>query len=243
MRPPYTITLDRCKQKTGKNTHIYTHTAFFWVSFDKFQLKDEIWIKHTKREEIKYHKHTNIFPTIMYKNTGEQRRNENWDYIVSCSVVVLQTMESYFCYSMEKCLHYSDNNTKLDSSEIFPPHQKKKSIESASTTRISSNASNDVFFFLSVFFSFLIRSFCYIQVLWISFSRFGCAIVHLFILIGCSVTRSAWINIHKTKSPENTIEIKRKKSYEINRQERRKKNASSQRKRTDNQIVKIFPMK
>lgn len=40
--------------------------------------------------------------------------------IVSFSVGCIQTMESYFYYSMEKCLHYSDNNTKLDSSQIFP---------------------------------------------------------------------------------------------------------------------------
>lgn len=63
--------------------------------------------------------------------------------IVSFSVGCIQTMESYFYYSMEKCLHYSDNNTKLDSSQIFPAsvdrEEKKYRRE---TQRIWSNTSN-----------------------------------------------------------------------------------------------------
>lgn len=87
----------------------------FVIKTRKSELKSQIiWISHNTFVRSKH--------TIHRWTTSEWERTIVSDSVVLC----VQTMESYFCYSMEKCLHYSANNTKLDSSEIFPPHNKKK---------------------------------------------------------------------------------------------------------------------
>lgn len=139
------------------------------------------------------------------RNTGGERRNErtNDSFFFSCCI---QTMESYFYYSMEKCLHYSDNNTKLDSSEIFPPQseikrRRGKNQHQKQTDREfqARHVKRSLFFLLLVFhfFIFLIRFFHFVRCVYIIctqlyISRWFVSVstLSLFILIGCSVTRS-----------------------------------------------------
>lgn len=121
----------------------------FVIKTRKSELKSQIiWISHNTFVRSKH--------TIHRWTTSEWERTIVSDSVVLC----VQTMESYFYYSMEKCLHYSANNTKLDSSEIFPPHneknEEKKKSKRMNTTKFWSNTS----IFSSLVFLFSVLSFC-----------------------------------------------------------------------------------
>lgn len=64
---------------------------------------------------------------------------------------------------MEKCLHYFDNNTKLDSSEIFPSQPKEKEKERGKREekkvrpeKKKSKATRQTLYFFSRFFHFVV---------------------------------------------------------------------------------------
>lgn len=161
----------------------------------------------------------------------------NDSFVFGCCV---QTMESYFCYSMEKCLHYSANNTKLDSSEIFPPHtqqqpqqkqhqkkyQKKKKNEVWSNTSIYSSL-----LFIFRFFHFVVLKFWWTHISkTIAFSRLSsvyCSSIHFDWLLCCPHRLNHNPNnqkVHEThKKAQNNIKLERK-SYRFKKEEKKQPN-------------------